>query len=74
MKLLVDDVLLVIWVAAYLATTYGIACYRRARAHTSGGFERNEYRAEKDAGLRVIVCLVGALLGVGAYFASRAFS
>jgi CHASE3 domain sensor protein len=30
--------------------------------------------AEKDAGLRVIVCLVGALLGVGAYFASRAFS
>jgi hypothetical protein len=74
MRFLFDSLVFILWVAAYLGTAYAIASYRRTRAQAPGGSGRDAYRAEKDAGLQVIVFLVGILLGVGVILASRAFS
>jgi hypothetical protein len=72
MRPLFDSLVFVLWVAAFLGTAYAIASYRRTRARSLEGAVRDEYRAEKDAGLRVIVFLVGILLAVGVFLAGRA--
>jgi hypothetical protein len=73
MRTLFDSLVFVVWVTAYLGVAYAIAGYRRTRANALGGSGRDEYRATKDVGLRVIVFLVGILLAVGAFYAGRAF-
>ena len=62
-----------VWVAVYLFLVYGIARYRRAQAGAGarGTHGRNEYRPEKDPGVRFAVFLVGILLAAVTYLVLR---
>ena len=60
-----------VWIAVYLSLVYGIARYRRAQACAFGTHGRNEYRPEKDPGVRFAVFLVGILLAAVTYLVLR---
>ena len=61
-----------VWVAVYFFLVYGITRYRRAQMCALGAYGRNEYRPEKDPGVRVAVFLVGILLAAVTYLVLRA--
>lgn len=71
-KPILDTVLFVVWIAAYLGAVFWIARYRTAKAHALGPTGRSDYRAEKDIGLRLAVLGVGILLLLLAYAVTRA--
>jgi|MudIll2142460700_1097286.scaffolds.fasta_scaffold266503_1 hypothetical protein len=73
MKTIVDVVLIIAWVTAYLTVVYGVGHYRQARARALGVAGPHDYRAEKDAGLWLAVFLAGTLLCALAYVATKAF-
>lgn len=70
MKPILDTVLFVIWVSAYLTAVACAARYRRARVHSFSDPVQGEYRADKDVGLRLAMLVVGALLGWLVYLAA----
>ena len=72
MKTALDLVLIVMWTTVYLAVAYGFGHYRRMRATTHGLVAPQEYRAEKDPGLWLVVFVAGPLLGVVASLAAKA--
>jgi hypothetical protein len=72
-KLILNSVLLVAWVGAYLGALYWIGLHRKARSYAlvAPGYQ---YRAERDLGLWVVAFLFGSLLAYVAYLASSALS
>ena len=72
MRVIVNTLLFLAWIAAYLSLAYGIVRYRRAQACALGMHGRGEYRAEKDPGVRIAVFLAGLLLCAAVYFVLRA--
>ena len=72
MRHLMNILVFLVWVAVYLFLVYGIARYRRAQVCALGTYGRNEYRPEKDPGVRVAVFLVGILLAAVTYLVLRA--
>ncbi len=69
MKLVLNSILLVGWVAAYLGALYWFGLHRKARSHAlvASGYQ---YRAERDLGLWVVAFFLGSLLAYLAYLAS----
>ena len=74
MKLLVDIILLLAWITAYLAVVFWVGCFRRARAHPLGPTGRIDYRADKDVALRILVFVVGVVSFFLVYLATQALS
>ena len=73
MKSLLDVILILAWLSAYLGVVYCAAQYRRAREGAFGFAGRNEFRAEKDVGVWCVTLVTGVLLGAAAFFAARLF-
>ena len=61
MNLLLDTILFLAWITAYLAVVFWVGYYRRARAHALGPTGRSDYRADKDMALRIMVFVVGVV-------------
>lgn len=73
MKTLLNLFLLVGWLSAYLAVVYVAGHYRRARTRDRGVAGPDEFRAENDTGVWLVTLVTGIVLGVAAFFATRAF-
>jgi hypothetical protein len=71
MKPLLDAILFLFWVAMYLAAISWVGRYRKARAHALGPTGRTEYRADKDLVLRLTIFVLGAVMLLVGYFATR---
>ncbi len=69
MKPLLDAVLFLAWVSAYLMAVAFAARYRRAKAHSPSDPAYCEYRADKDVGLRIAMLALGVLLCCLTYLA-----
>jgi len=74
MKLLVEAILFVAWVAAHPAAVSWVSGYRKARAHALGPIGRSDYRADKDMALRIMVFVVGVVSFFLVYLATQALS
>jgi hypothetical protein len=59
MKPLVDALLFLAWVSAYLMAVAFAARYRRAKAHSPEDPAGCDYRADKDVGLRIAMLVMG---------------
>ena len=71
MKTVLDIIVFVAWVAASLTAVSVIGHYRRTHAHVVGPAGRNEYRADRDMALQLIVFLIGVLSIVVIYALGR---
>jgi hypothetical protein len=71
MKTIPDIIVFVAWVAASLTVVSVVGHYRRTRAHVVGPAGRNEYRADRDIALQLIVFLIGVLSVVVIYALGR---
>lgn len=72
MKPLLDTMLALVWVTAYLGLAYAICRYRWARVHQLAPAGRHGYRADKDWGLRLAVFLLGIVFVALGYLLTRA--
>jgi ABC-type thiamin/hydroxymethylpyrimidine transport system permease subunit len=73
MKTLLNVVLVLAWLSAYLSVVYVAGQYRRTRARAVGAVGRDEFRAETDLGVWFVTLVTGILLGAVAFFAAQAF-
>jgi len=64
-------VLYVVWIIAYLAGVLWVSRRYREHAYANGPLGRNEYRADKDPGLRVAIFALGVLLFVAVYLITK---
>ena len=71
MKPLLDAVLFLAWVAAYLGAVSWVSRYRKAKAHALGVTGRADYRADRDLALRLVIFVLGAVMLLVGYFATR---
>jgi hypothetical protein len=71
MKTFFDIILMVAWVVGYLSVVNAVGQYRKARVHVSGPTGRNEYRADRDVALKLVVLFIGVLSVVVIYAFSR---
>ncbi len=70
MKPVLEAVLFLVWVAAYLAAVSWVVRYRRSRGHVRGPIRLAGYRTDMDLVLRLAILVLGfAMLLVG-YFAT----
>ena len=74
MKPLLDVILFVAWVAAYLTAVSWVARYRRTKAHALGPTLHTDYRSDKDLPLRLLILLLGAVMLLVGYVATRMVS
>jgi len=73
MKLLLDVILILAWLSAYLGVVYFAGQYRRARVRALGIAGRGGFRAEKDLGVWFVTLVTGILLGAAAFFVTTVF-
>ena len=71
MKTILDMIAFVAWVAMSLAVVSLAGHYRRMQAHIGGAVGRNEYRADRDVVLQLIMLLIGVLSVVVIYALGR---
>ena len=71
MKTILDMIAFVAWVAMSLAVVSLVGHYRRMHAHVGGAAGRNEYRADRDVVLQLIMLLIGVLSVVVIYALGR---
>ncbi len=71
MKPLLDTVLFLAWVAAYLIAVSWVARYRKAKVHALGPSRHTDYRTDKDMALRLAILILGAVMLLVGYFATR---
>lgn len=71
MKTILGMIVFVAWVAMSLAIVSLVGHYRRTHAHVGGAVGRNEYRADRDVALQLIVLLIGVLSVVVVYALGR---
>jgi hypothetical protein len=62
MKPVLDVILFLLWVSAYLTAVACLAWYRKARARALDHPVYSDYRADKDVGLSVAMLVLGVLL------------
>jgi hypothetical protein len=62
MRPVLNALLFLLWVSAYLTVVACLARYRKARAHALGNAVQSDYRADKDVGLWVAMMVLGVLL------------
>ena len=74
MKPLLDAILFLAWVTAYLAMVSWVSRYRKAKAHALGSSGESDYRADTDMTLWVTVFVLGIALFLLTYLVSRAIS
>ncbi|HSB78459.1 MAG TPA: hypothetical protein VLM91_06710 [Candidatus Methylomirabilis sp.] len=74
MKPLLDAVLFLAWVSAYLMAVAFAARYRRAKAHPPSDPAQSDYRADRDMGLRIAMLVLGLLLCYLTYLAATGIS
>ena len=74
MKPFLDAVLFLAWVSLYLAVISWVSRYRMARVRALGPWARSDYRADKDIILWLTVFVLGVLLFLLAYVATRVVS
>ncbi len=61
MKTLLNMIVLIAWVALSLAAVSMVGHYRKRHAHVSGATTCDEYRADRDFALQLIVFFIGVL-------------
>lgn len=71
MKSLLDAILFLAWVTAYLTAVSWVARYRKARVHALGPSRYMEYRSDRDIALRLAILVLGAVMLLVGYFATR---
>lgn len=71
MKPILDSVLFLLWVAVYLTTVSWIARSRKAKVHALGPDRHTDYRSDQDIVLRVAIFILGAVMLVVGYLATR---
>jgi len=74
MKPLLDVVLFLVWVAVYLTAVSWVARYRKTKAHALGPALHTDYRTDKDIALRLLILLLGTVMLVVGYVATRMVS
>jgi len=74
MKPLLDVVLFLAWVTAYLAAVFWVARYRKTKAHAMGPTLHTDYRTDKDIPLRLLILILGAVMLLVGYLATRMVS
>jgi hypothetical protein len=72
MKPLFDALLFLVWVAVYLTAVFWIARYRKTKARALGPALHTEYRTDKDIALRLLIFVLGVVLLLLGYVATRA--
>ncbi len=71
MRPLVNTILFLAWIAAYLIAISWVARYRKTQVHALGPTRYTDYRTDKDMGLRLAILFVGAVLLFVAYLATH---
>ena len=71
MKPLLDVALFLAWIAAYLTAVSWVARYRKTKAHALGPTLHTGYRTDKDIALRLLILLLGAVMLLVGYLATR---
>jgi hypothetical protein len=71
MKPLLDVVLFLAWVTAYLTAVSWVARYRKTKAHAWGPAPDTGYRTDKDIALRLLILILGAAMLLVGYVATR---
>lgn len=71
MKSLLDAILFLFWVAAYLTAVSWVARYRKMKVHALGPGRVTEYRTDKDMALRLAILILGAVMLLVGYVATR---
>jgi len=74
MKPLLDAILFLAWVTAYLSMVSWVSRYRRTRVHPLDSSGASEYRADRDMTLWVTVFVLGVGLLFLTYLVSQAIS
>jgi|GEM_PF-1114310 len=74
LKPLFDVVLFFAWVTVYLAAVSWVARYRKTKAHALGPALHTDYRTDKDIVLRLLILLLGAVMLLVGYVATRMVS
>ena len=73
MKPLLDIILILVWLSAYLGVVYFAGQHRRARVRALGIAGQDEFRAEKDVGVWCVTLVTGIFLGAAAFFVTTVF-
>ncbi len=71
MKTLLNMIVFVVWLALSLAAVSLVGHYRKRQAHVGGAATRDEYRADRDVALQLIVFLIGVFSVVVIYVLGR---
>ncbi len=71
MKPLLAAGLLLVWLSLWLTGIYWISRYRQARAYGVTAGPGGEYRADKDAAVRLLAFLLGVGLLAAIFLVSR---
>ncbi len=71
MKTMLNMIVFVVWLVLSLAAVSLGGHYRKRHAHAGGATTHDEYRAERDVALQVIVFLIGVLSVVVMYVLGR---
>ncbi len=71
MKALVNILFFLAWVIGYLGAVSWVTRCRKAKAHALGPSGNTDYRADKDAILRLAILILGAAMLLVGYFATR---
>jgi hypothetical protein len=74
MKPLFDALLFLVWVAVYLTAVFWIAHYRKTKVHALGPALPTEYRTDKDIALRLLIFVMGVVMLLLGYVATRVVS
>ena len=74
MKPLFQVILFLAWVTAYLTAVSWVARYRKMRVHALGPIRQTDYRTDKDIALRLLILLLGAVMLLVGYVATRMVS
>lgn len=71
MRTILHMIAFVAWVAMSLAVVSLVGHYRRMQAHVGGAVGHDEYRADRDVVLQLIMLLIGVLSVVVIYALGR---
>ncbi len=71
MKSVLDAVLFLAWVAGYLAAVSWVVRYRKAKVGALGGTRNTDYRGDKDLTLQLAILVLGAVMLLVGYIATR---
>lgn len=71
MKSVLDAFLFLVWATGYLAAVSWVVRYRKSRVGALGGTRNTDYRGDKDLTLRLAIFVLGAMMLLVGYLATR---